>query len=60
MNEKKARKILGDWIQGDETLFCLGHYIAWPSPSDDKERIVLDAQFSLDELEAIAWWMRNK
>ena len=59
MDEKKARKILGDWIQGDETLFCLGHYIAWPS-CGDKSEVCLDDKFHADELEAIAWWMRNK
>ena len=60
MDEKKARKILGKWVQPDETLFCLGQYLAWPSAGDDKEEICLDANFSAEDLEAIAWWMRNK
>ena len=60
MDEKKAREILGEWVQSDGTLFCLGQYVAWPSAGDDKQYIVLDAEFSVDDLEAIAWWMRNK
>lgn len=59
MNEEKARKILAEWVQPDGTLFCLGHYTAWPA-AGGKEHAVLDAEFTADELEAIAWWMRNK
>ncbi len=60
MNEKKARKILAEWVQGDGSLFCLGQYVAWPLAGNEKEYIVLDAQFSVEDLEAITWWMRNK
>lgn len=59
MNEKRAEFILRRWIQPDDTLFCLGQYVSWPYANDKKE-ICLDANFSADELEAIAWWMRNK
>lgn len=59
MNEKIARKILGEWVQSDDTLYCLGQYLAWPSCTD-KEYITLDAEFTAEDLEAIAWWMRNK
>ncbi len=63
MNEKKAREILGDAVNkpygsgGPGSISCLGHYMAW-SPGDGT--ITLDSEFSLDEIEAIAWWMRNK
>jgi len=60
MTEKKARKMLGKLIQSDNCLFCLGHYIAWPTAGDDKKYACLDSTFTADELEAIAWWMRNK
>jgi hypothetical protein len=57
MNEEKARSILGDAIHKDGvTLSCTGHYMAW-SPGD--KMITLDSEFTLEEVEAIAWWMRN-
>lgn len=57
MNEEKARSILGDAIHKDGvTLDCLGHYMAW-SPGD--KEITLDSTFTVEELEAIVWWMRN-
>ena len=59
MNEEIARNILGEYIKEDKTLYSLGAYLAWPSCSD-KELACLDGQFSADELEATAWWMRNK
>ena len=59
MDEKRACKILSDWIDYGDTLFCLGHYVAWPS-AGGKDHAVLDDEFTADELEAIAWWMRNK
>ena len=56
MNEEKARKILGDWIQDDGGLYCLGIYLHY-NPGDGCA--VLDAEFSLEELQAIVWWMEN-
>ena len=57
MNEGKARKILGDDIQKDGGLYSLGWYLSW---SPDRDIACLDGEFSTDDLEAIAWWMRNK
>lgn len=59
MDEKKAREILGSDIQDDESLYCLGRYLYWNKDEKNGDA-VLDAEFSVDELEAIAWWMRNK
>ena len=56
MDEKKAREILGDTIQKDNTLYNLGWYVACDSPED----ICLDAHFDIEDLEAIVWWMKNK
>lgn len=56
MTEQRAREILGDTIQPDGSLYCLGHYTAWKHEHDT---ITLDCHFTVDELEAIAWWMRN-
>jgi len=57
MNEEKARAILGEAVRHNDCLYNLGHYISW-TPRD--AQVVLDDDFSADELEAIAWWMRNK
>lgn len=57
MNEEIARKILGDDIKSDNGLYNSGSYLAW-TPGDNKA--TLDSEFTADELEAIAWWMRNK
>jgi len=63
MDEKRAREILApDVIEGDEGLSCVGWYLdgwylAW-NPGHDNA--TLDGSFNADELEAIAWWIRNK
>jgi hypothetical protein len=57
MDENKARSILGDAIKEDNHIHCLGHYMAW---YPDEDKITLDCQFTADELEALAWWMKNK
>ena len=57
MDEAKARGILGKAIQPDNSLYNTGHYIGYDVGDDD---VCLDDRFTADELEAIAWWMRNK
>lgn len=57
MNEKEAREELGETIKEDGGLYNLGHYIAW---SKGSSTVTLDSEFDANELEAIAWWMRNK
>ena len=57
MDEKTARRILGDRIQPNNNLYDGVYYVAW-NPSHTK--VTLDDEFSADELEAIVWWMRNK
>lgn len=56
MNDEKAKEILGDAIEKDGGLFSSGHYMAY-EPGDDV--ITLDCQFTFEELEAIAYWMRK-
>lgn len=56
MDESKAREILKDWIKEDQTLYHLG----CPYLMCGQDFNTLDGDFDLDELEAIAWWMRNK
>ena len=57
MNETKAREILKNAIQSDGSLFDLGHYIHWEK---DSSEITLDDTFTIEELEAIVWWVRNQ
>jgi len=57
MNEQKAREILGDTIQEDDSLFDNNTYISW---TPDREKVVLDYRFTSEQLLAIAWWMDNK
>jgi len=60
MNEEKAREILREGvIQPDNSLDDFGWYLAWPSAEGPRAGS-LDGRFTADELEAIAWWMRNK
>ena len=56
MNEQRAREVLGDIIQPDGSLYCIGHYIAWTKGDTS---VCLDCNFDADELEAIVWWMQN-
>lgn len=56
MDEAKAREILKTAIQPDGGLHDRGQYLAW---IPGKKLATLDAEFDADELEAIAWWMRN-
>ncbi|MBK9497720.1 MAG: hypothetical protein IPO08_25060 [Xanthomonadales bacterium] len=58
MNEAKAREILGEWfLQKDDSLYNNVRFMDW---HPGEERACLDADFTADELEAIAWWMRHK
>ncbi len=60
MDEKKARAILKGHINPDDSLGMGGHlgYIEWVS--DIPDTITLDGEYSIEELEAILWWMKNK
>jgi len=59
MDEKKARRILGDWINKDNSLDCKGSdhykYLSWGGGE-----VCLDDYFTAEELRAMSWWMRNK
>ena len=57
MDKKRATEILDNCIrQGGDELYNCGWYLSWSVGSDDA---TLDGQFSAEELEVIAWWMRN-
>lgn len=58
MDETQARQILkSESIGRDNELYSPEMYLCWDSGEDCA---VLDGHFDADELEAIAWWMRNK
>lgn len=56
MDKQEAREILGNIIQPDGSLYNLGHYISWEL---EEECITLDDRFSVHELEAIVWWIKD-
>ena len=57
MDEVEARKILGDAICDDGGLRRGGSgYVWWPQYDGT---VCLDDHYTADDLEAIAWWMRN-
>jgi len=57
MDEKKARELLSEAVEGDNCLYDLSWYLEW---LDGEDYATLDGCFEAEELEAIAWWMKNK
>jgi hypothetical protein len=55
MDENEARKILDKAVE-DRGLYDAAWYLNWNMGRPDA---TLDGRFTADELEAIAWWMRN-
>jgi hypothetical protein len=57
MNEQRAREILDGAIQSNNALITVGDVIEYYPINSTAQ---LSGDFNADELEAIAWWMRNK
>lgn len=58
MTEEKVRTILKPTVfSKDGGLHDLGWYLRWYKGDGEA---TLDGPFTADELEAIAWWMRNR
>ena len=55
MNEKRARELLDNVIRPNGSLYGVGWYLSW-----NGKDALLDGEFEVEDLEAIAWWMRNK
>lgn len=56
MDEKRAREILKHSIQEDGNLYDLGRYISYIA---EQSWVILDGDdFTAEELEAVAWWMK--
>lgn len=60
MNEAEARKILGDAVRENGALGDTGEvYIDWHPTWTSLGTALVDGWATADQLEAIAWWMRN-
>lgn len=57
MDEPTAREIIMDFIDLNGDLRFTSPWVAWGTGDNS---VTLDGDFSADELEAIAWWMRHK
>ena len=64
MNEQLARQILADMLKEKDYPTFLTYtndegeiVIAW---TPENTQISLDGTYSIEQLEAISWWMRNK
>lgn len=57
MTLSQAKEILADSIKENGDLYNLGSYLAW-YPKMDK--VCLDGDFSLEELEAIVVYIRSR
>jgi hypothetical protein len=59
MNEKTARKLFGEVRQPDGSLRETDdNWIVWPVRPDG-ESIQIDGGFTAEQLDALAWWIRN-
>ncbi|MBV2128176.1 hypothetical protein [Arsukibacterium indicum] len=58
MDEARAREILGDAITPDGRIVLVSD---WYEFNDNhKPPLIIEGELSLEQLEAITWWMRNK
>lgn len=57
LTEAKAREVLGDWLLNDYNLRLPGMELSWISSSNT---VSINNDLTADQLESIAWWMRNK
>jgi hypothetical protein len=55
MNEAKAKAILYDYTTPDGKLRGAG--LEWPDNNGD---VSIDGSFSVEFLEAMLWWVKNK
>jgi hypothetical protein len=58
MDEEQARKVLGGWIQPDDSIrISDDDYVMW---TPLWRRAIVDGRLTPERLEALAWWMRAK
>lgn len=58
MNEEKAREILAEVIQNDNSLDNVSPYIWW-NPNKSNHSIHIDGSVTYEQWEAILWWVKN-
>ena len=56
MTPERAKEILGDTVREDGSLYNLGWYVSW---NKTRKRVVLDGEFGIEDLEAIAQYLRD-
>ena len=56
MDSAQATQILQSSVASDGGLYNVGWYLAW---SPGNATATLDGTFTADDLEAIAWWVRQ-
>lgn len=58
MDENEARRLLSTHVKEDGELGMSysGEYLNW---RPGRKKITIDMELTVDQLEAIAWWMRN-
>lgn len=54
----ELRKLFADEqiVNGKNWLELLGPWVSWPC---FKDYVSLDGEFTIEQLEAIVWWMKN-
>jgi len=57
VNEEKAKIQLNNAIHENYGLLDTSMYVHW---INEENEAILNGEFTADQLEAIAWWMRNK
>jgi len=61
--EQGVRQILetiqSNIIRNDNMLSCSGTCVDW-HPAITNESVILDGEFTAQQLAAIVWWMENK
>lgn len=63
MNEESARVVLADMFDDQDQLYLFNDPVTggytW-TPSDGHSIEIDGVRFTVEEMEAIAWWVRNK
>lgn len=59
MDEARAREILKDSISKSDKRLSPGSLVGYISWNTVNVNIIMDGDFTTDELDAISWWMKN-
>ena len=54
----RALMVLGEWIQLDGSLRGYGQFVCFPELEGGR-KVALEGVFSVEQVEALAWWMRR-